>query len=96
MTYLPPDLDVDALIASTPNFKAIPRLDATQLETEESFASLEEFIEKHVIVGGTPLVIENWHKRRDWPWYIFTTQWLKENNGGDRKYPMSICCLLLT
>lgn len=84
MTYLPPDLDVDALVADTPNFKAIPRLDATQFETKESFASLEDLIQQHVISGGTPLVIENWHKRSDWPWYIFNPQWLKDNHGADR------------
>lgn len=85
MTYLPPDLDVDALVANTPNFKTIPRLDATQFETKESFAGLEDLVQQHVISGGTPLVIENWHKRSDWPWYIFTPQWLKDNHGADRE-----------
>lgn len=86
MTYLPPDLDVEALIAITPNFNAIPRLNALQLEGDDQFKNLEEFIDKHVVQGGMPLVIENWHKRSDWPWHLFDPRWLTSNHGTDRGY----------
>jgi hypothetical protein len=84
--YIPPDLDVDALIAEASNFEPVPRLDATQYTTEESMKELEAIIKRHVVKEGTPLVITNWHKRSDWPWLIFSTQWLHENHGKDRKY----------
>jgi hypothetical protein len=84
MVYLPPDFDVPALIAQTPNFKAIPTVDATQLVDEKSWCDLEAFIEQHVITNGVPLVIVNWHKRADWPWYLFSPDWLAQNHGHDR------------
>ena len=88
MVYIHPELDVERTIAATPNFKAIPRFDATQLEGDEALEQLQEFIEKHVVVGGEPLVIENWHKRADWPFYIFKPRWLEENHGADRAFPL--------
>ncbi|KAI5816214.1 hypothetical protein BZA77DRAFT_333734 [Pyronema omphalodes] len=81
--YIPPDLDVDALIAETSNFQPVPRLDATQYTTAESMKELEAIIKRNVIEDGTPLVITNWHKRSDWPWLVFSTQWLQENHGKD-------------
>lgn len=78
---IPPDLDVDKLVRQTDNFYALPRIDATQLLDDNALRHLQEYIEKHVIIGGTPLVIENWHQRRDWPRWIFNPEWLMENHG---------------
>lgn len=81
---IPPDLDVEKLIRGTPNFVALPRVDATQLLDDETLANLQTYIQQHVIEGGEPLVIENWHRRADWPRWMFNPDWLVQNHGKDR------------
>ena len=95
MVYLPPDLDLEALILQTPNFKTLPRLDATQLVGQDAFEALAMYVQQHVIDAGLPLVIEKWHERPDWPHYMFNPDWLKQNHGRDRKYPStSVDCVV--
>lgn len=81
---IPPNVDIPALIEQTPNFKELRRLDAREI-TPEHQESIDRDVYETVIVKGLPLVIENWHLRRDWPRWIFNTEWLRENHGRDRK-----------
>lgn len=88
-TPIPPDIDVDGLIRDTSNFKSITRIDAVSLVTDQDFEYVRDLIQTQVIDRGIPLVIENWHLRKDWPKWILNTRWLKENHGDAGKL---YCC----
>lgn len=77
-----PDLDVDNLISGCSNFHAVERVDARTI-TDETMEPLRQLIQAHVIEGGKPLVLENWHQRSDWPRWIFNPDWLKGNHGTE-------------
>lgn len=77
-----PDLDVDNLISGCSNFHAVERVDARTI-TEETIEPLRQLIQAHVIEGGKPLVLENWHQRSDWPRWIFNPDWLRGNHGTE-------------
>lgn len=72
---IPPDLDLNELVQNTPNFEW-----ATQISASEIYALGQQRFEKlvtiHVINGGKPLVIKNWHDRL--PKDLFSVQWLEE------------------
>ena len=72
---IPPDLDLHELVQNTPNFEW-----ATQISASEIYALGQQRFEKlvtiHVINGGKPLVIKNWHERL--PRDLFSAQWLEE------------------
>jgi hypothetical protein len=78
------DLNVEELITENENFEALPTLDATQLVGDGMNRTLLGVIQKHVVMEGRPLCIRNWHKRSEWPWYMFNPRWLEENHGRDR------------
>ena len=82
-TALPPDLNVEELIRTTPNFDNVTRMDARNI-TASTMGTAEEYIYQQVIVKGLPLVITNWHLRSDWPSWIFNKDWLMENHGQAR------------
>lgn len=71
-----PDLDLAALVESTPNFDYVTRLPREMLE-EHPIQSLEQLVLLHVVIGGKPLVIEGWEDRID-P-YLFSPEWLQNN-----------------
>lgn len=77
-----PGLDVDQLISDCSNFHAVERVDARTI-TDETMEPLRQLIQAHVIEGGKPLVLENWHQRSDWPRWIFNPDWLKGNHGTE-------------
>lgn len=80
-----PDLDVDNLISGCSNFHAVERVDARTI-TEETMEPLRQLIQAHVIEGGKPLVLENWHQRSDWPRWIFNPDWLRGNHGMEGSF----------
>ncbi|KAL7267901.1 hypothetical protein RUND412_009496 [Rhizina undulata] len=79
---IPPDLDITELIANTPNFQLVQRVDARSID-ESTLGDLKELIQSHLIEQGLPLVIENWHLREDWPMRLFNPEWLQKTHGTD-------------
>jgi hypothetical protein len=75
---IPPDLDLDALVENTSNFDYVTRLPFEMIK-EHSIQHLEQLILLHVVIGGKPLVIENWEDLLD-P-YLFSPQWLQDQVG---------------
>lgn len=75
---IPPDLDLDALVENTDNFDYVTRLPHEMLK-EHSIQHLEQLVLLHVVIGGKPLVIENWGNILD-P-YLFSSQWMQDQMG---------------
>jgi len=71
-----PDLDVAALVESTPNFEFAVRIHCDAID-EQGLENFEKLVLLHVVLGGKPLVIEGYDKRLE-KW-IFSEQWLKDN-----------------
>jgi hypothetical protein len=94
--FLPisPDLDLAALVESTSNFDYVTRLPREMLK-DHSIQHLEQLVLLHVVIGGKPLVIENWGDVID-PG-LFSPQWLQDQLGkkGQLESP-SFLCLELT
>ncbi|EEH37070.2 JmjC domain-containing protein [Paracoccidioides lutzii Pb01] len=73
-----PDLDLAALVESTPNFEYVVRIHCDAI-AEQGIENFEKLVLLHVILGGKPLVIEGYQDRlQKW---IFGLQWLKDNHG---------------
>lgn len=81
---IPPDLDLTALVESTPNFEYVTRVSCEIIE-QQSMEAFEKLVLLHVIVGGKPLVIDGFqHKLDEW---TFTNQWLQDNWGSKCSSP---------
>ncbi|OJD27095.1 hypothetical protein ACJ73_01513 [Blastomyces percursus] len=74
-----PDLDLVALVESTPNFDYVVRIHCDAI-IEQGIENFEKLVLLHVIIGGRPLVIEGYQDRLE-KW-IFGLQWLKDNHGS--------------
>ncbi|MCJ1283926.1 hypothetical protein MMC26_003257 [Xylographa opegraphella] len=75
---IPPNLDLDALVESTPNFEYVTRIPCDMIE-HQGLEAFEKLVLLHVIIGGKPLVIDGFqHKLDKW---TFTTRWLRDNVG---------------
>ncbi|KAL9607989.1 MAG: hypothetical protein Q9167_007149 [Letrouitia subvulpina] len=77
---IPPDFDLDNLVQQTPNFEYVSRISYDMVE-DQGLENFEKLILLHVIVGGKPLVIEDFNKPLD-KW-TFTSGWLRDNCGKD-------------
>jgi hypothetical protein len=79
---IPPDLDLHALVDSSPNFDWVVRISTSQIRRlgTEGF---EKLVQLHVIEGGRPLVIEGWS--RVLPESLFSAKWLEETYNKKRK-----------
>lgn len=75
---VPLDLDLNTLVESTSNFDYVTRLPYQMLK-EHSIQHLEQLVLLHVVIGGKPLVIENWGDVLD-PW-LFSPEWLQQHMG---------------
>lgn len=75
--FLPisPDFDLASLIENTSNFDYVTRLPREMLK-EHSIQHLEQLVLLHVVIGGKPLVIENWGDVID-PG-LFSPHWLQD------------------
>jgi hypothetical protein len=73
-----PDLDLNALVENTSNFDYVTRL-PLQILNDQSIQHLEQFVLLHVVIGGKPLVIENWGDVID-PG-LFSPRWLQDKIG---------------
>ena len=76
---IPPDLDLSALVENTPNFDYVTRLPCEMLRGH-SIQHLEQLVLLHVVIGGKPLVIENWGDFLDSQ--LFSLGWLQEHLGN--------------
>jgi hypothetical protein len=78
--FLPisPDLDLNALVENTSNFDYVTRL-SRQILKDHSIQHLEQLVLLHVVIGGKPLVIENWGDIID-PG-LFSPRWLQDKIG---------------
>ncbi|GIZ43328.1 hypothetical protein CKM354_000656000 [Cercospora kikuchii] len=73
-----PDFDLKALVESTPNFQYVDRISCEMID-QQGLAAFEKLVLLHVVVGGKPLVIDDFEDRLD-PW-TFTAKWLRDNCG---------------
>lgn len=72
---IPPDLDLHGLVDRTPNFKWVQRVSRAQIRNlgQQEF---EKLVQIHVIVGGMPLVIDDWDAVL--PKWLFNVDWLEK------------------
>ncbi|GAM38826.1 hypothetical protein TCE0_034f09877 [Talaromyces pinophilus] len=73
---IPPNIDVPALVESTPNFEWVIRIHCDAIY-EQGLENFEKLVRLHVITGGKPLVVEGYDSRFE-KW-IFAEQWLRDN-----------------
>lgn len=73
-----PDIDIPALVESTPNFEYVVRIPCESID-EQGIEAFEKLVLLHVVLGGKPLVIDGYQDRLE-KW-IFSWQWLKDNHG---------------
>ncbi|MCJ1415835.1 hypothetical protein MMC32_002169 [Xylographa parallela] len=73
-----PNLDLDELVESTPNFEYVTRIPCDMIE-HQGLEAFEKLVLLHVIIGGKPLVIDGFQRRLD-KW-TFTSRWLRDNVG---------------
>ncbi|KAK2748696.1 hypothetical protein FQN57_000277 [Myotisia sp. PD_48] len=74
-----PDLDLSALVESTPNFEYAVRIHCAAIE-QQGIRNFEKLVLLHVIQGGKPLVVEGYQDYLER--WIFSPQWLKDNHGS--------------
>lgn len=87
-----PDLDLNALVENTSNFDWVTRLPHEMLK-DHSIQHLEQLVLLHVVIGGKPLVLENWGDVLD-P-HLFSPQWLQEHMGKKGEPEFACICLHL-
>ena len=80
-TPIPPNVDIPALVHSTPNFHWAHREDA-RLHSSP-FHKLQQIIHSVTIEQGLPIVVDNWHLRQDWNASLFSKEWLVREHGND-------------
>ncbi|KAI9889941.1 MAG: hypothetical protein M1814_004664 [Vezdaea aestivalis] len=77
---IPPDLDIQELIASQDNFQPVPTVDASDHVYKNRPEDLAKFYHQHVVVGGRPLVLKDMHRLLDRNMY--TPEWLRSDKFG--------------
>jgi hypothetical protein len=80
-TAIPPDVDIASLVHQTPNFQWCHREDS-RLHSAP-FHKLTQAIHAVTIEQGLPIVVDNWHRRRDWNASLFSKEWLAREHGND-------------
>ncbi|KKK16572.1 hypothetical protein ARAM_003092 [Aspergillus rambellii] len=75
---LSPDLDVQDLVKSTPNFEHAVRIHCDAID-EHGLEDFEKLVLLHVIVRGLPLVVEGFNKKLDNS--IFSEIWLRSHHS---------------
>ena len=92
---LPPNLDLNALVESTPNFEYVTRIPCDMIQ-HQGLEAFDKLVLLHVIIGGKPLIIDGFH--HTWDQYTFTTRWLRDNIGTKCMFPTfsSVGTIVLT
>lgn len=73
-----PDLDVDELVSSSPNFQHVVRIPCEAID-QQGTEAFEKLVRLHVIQEGKPLVIEGYQRKLDNS--IFSVRWLQTHYG---------------
>lgn len=73
---IPPNIDLPALVESTPNFEWVVKIHCDAIY-EQGIEAFEKLIRIHVISDGRPLVVEGFDARLE-KW-IFSERWLRDN-----------------
>lgn len=81
---IPPDLDLDALVESTPSFQYVDRISCDMID-QQGLEAFDRLVLLHVVIGGKPLVIDGYQSRLD-PW-TFSSKWLQDNCGDKGGFP---------
>ncbi|KAF4584256.1 JmjC domain-containing protein [Ophiocordyceps camponoti-floridani] len=79
---IPPDIDLQALVDNTPNFRWVQRVSREQIRnlgTQE----FEKLVQIHVIGSGKPLVIDGWDAVL--PKWLFNVDWLESTYDKKRE-----------
>ncbi|KAL2819942.1 hypothetical protein BDW59DRAFT_119432 [Aspergillus cavernicola] len=79
---LSPELDVPELIASTPNFEEVVRINCDAID-DNGLENFEKLVLLHVIVRGLPLVVEGFDKKLDSS--IFSEKWLRNHYSAKKE-----------
>ncbi len=78
-----PDLDLAALVESTPNLEYVTRIHCDMID-QQGIHAFEQLVLLHVVLGGKPLVVEGYQERLER--WTFAVQWLKDNCGSKGEY----------
>lgn len=71
---LSPDLDLEALVESTPNFEFVTRIHCDAID-QNDLDDFEKLVALQVVRLGRPLVIEGFEKRLNHT--LFSEKWLR-------------------
>lgn len=71
-----PDLDIAALVDSTPNFEFVSRINCDSIDTR-GLEDFERLVWLHVVCTGKPLVVGGFNERLDAS--IFSEKWLRRH-----------------
>lgn len=85
---IPPDLDLAALVAKTPNFDWVERIKLADVISMGKI-EFEKLVAIQVIHGGRPLIVEGWNAKLP-PW-LYSADWLKTNMGKKGTHSMNSC-----
>ncbi|KAF2035382.1 hypothetical protein EK21DRAFT_96643 [Setomelanomma holmii] len=75
---IPPDFDVRTFVEKADNFQYVDRI-SYEMIAYNGIEQFEKLVLLHVIIGGKPLVIDDFEEVLD-PW-TFTPSWLRDNHG---------------
>ena len=79
---IPPDLDISALVDSTPNFEFVSRINCDSIDNF-GIEKFESLVRLHVIYTGKPLVVGGFNERLDAS--IFSEKWLRRHHSQKSK-----------
>lgn len=82
---IPPDLDLAALVAKTPNFDWVERIKLADVISMGRL-EFEKLVATQVIHGGRPLIVEGWNAELP-PW-LYSADWLKTNVGKKGRHSL--------
>lgn len=84
---LSPDLDLAALVDSTPNFEYVARIHCDAID-ENGLESFEKLVWLHVVLRGKPLVVEGFNQRFDRS--IFSEKWLRGHYSTKKEFARNL------
>lgn len=88
---LPPLLNIQQVVESTPNFDFAMRITCDAVD-EFPLEDFEKLVLFQVVLTGRPLVIEGFHQRFDKG--LFSEKWLRENYASKSELVLWECLFL--
>lgn len=86
---MPPDLDINEVVESTPNFDFAMRITCESVD-EHPFEQFEKLVLYQVVLSGRPLVIEGFQEYLDKR--LFSERWLRETYSSKSTVSEIIAC----